>query len=91
MLSDVQHKLEKSWIMGFQNLRIVNTSENEFDEINEYTIYAIDFHGKPNETEQSFITRFGELVLRLRNKFDLIGACLEFNETPFAIIEFREK
>lgn len=87
MLSDVQRNLEKAWVFGFQHLRIADSSENE----NGVIIYAVDFQAKEGQTIGSFLTEFSQMVMRLNTKFVIVSASVEFEDRPFAIVEFREK
>lgn len=87
MLSDVQRNLEKAWVFGFQHLRIADSSENE----NGVIIYAVDFQAKEGQTIGSFLTELGQKILRLTTRFTIVSASIEFEDRPFAIVEFREK
>lgn len=88
MLTDIQTQLGKNWIFGFENLRIADSSYNDGETVE---VYAIDFHAREDETVTQFLTRFGQQTARLQAKFMLIGACLEFQDTMFAIVEFGIK
>lgn len=85
MLTDIQHQLGKNWIFGFENLRIADTSVNDGEIVE---VYAIDFYAREDETVTQFLTRFCQQTARLQAKFVLIGACLEFQDSMFAIVEF---
>ena len=78
----ISNKLEKMFIYDAQNPRAVDSSDDSH-------VYAVDFHGKPQETIIQFLTRLSQNLSKMQNKFTLIGACLEFDE-PFAVVEFSE-
>lgn len=82
-MKEIQHQLEKTWVMGFQDLRVADTIEDD--------IYALTFPSRPDETTNMFTTRLGQMLSRLQSRFVLISSYVEFNDTPFAVVEFKLK
>lgn len=78
-MPELSSKLKKNWIYGFENLRTIDD-----------TVYAFDFPAKSDETVQMFLTRFGQIIGRLGQHFEVKGSCLEFSNPMFAIVEFAE-
>lgn len=82
-MKEIQNHLEKLWVMGFKDLRVADTIENN--------VYALTFEARADETTNMFTTRLGQMLSRLQQRFDLISSYIEFDETPFAIVEFSLK
>lgn len=76
---EIQRELNKNWIYGFENVRATDSET-----------YAFDFPAKSDETVQMFLSRFGQTIGRLGQRYNVKGACLEFDNPMFAIVEFSE-
>ena len=88
MIDNIQSHLEKSWTMGFKDLRVVDDSHPDTD----IEIYAVTFESRPDETTNMFTTRLGQMLSRLQTRFVLLTTFIDYDDTPvFAIVEFKLK
>lgn len=78
-MRNLSKELNNNWIYGFENLR--GADDNT---------YAFDFPAKSDETVQMFLSRFGQVIGRLGQNYTVKGACLEFDNPMFAVVEFSD-